>query len=118
MSIKPVVSAAASTSGAVLRRTNAIASNARQSAAAADAAGLALDAAGAIVLLAQLGYDPHQAAAGIAGFQKLVLALQHRRIPPHLHLERLNPARGQKLRALFERIEWEAPADRSADQGR
>jgi acyl transferase domain-containing protein/thioesterase domain-containing protein len=31
------------------------------------------------------------AAAGVAGFIKTVLALQHRRLPPVLHFERLNP---------------------------
>ncbi|MBZ4018994.1 non-ribosomal peptide synthetase/type I polyketide synthase [Streptomyces purpurogeneiscleroticus] len=33
-----------------------------------------------------------EAAAGIAGLLKTVLALKHRKIPPHLNLERLNPA--------------------------
>ncbi|HET7695305.1 MAG TPA: type I polyketide synthase [Vicinamibacterales bacterium] len=32
-----------------------------------------------------------QAAAGIAGLVKLVLALQHRQIPPNLHFEKPNP---------------------------
>jgi acyl transferase domain-containing protein len=32
-----------------------------------------------------------EAAAGISGLLKVVLALQHEAIPPHLHLRRLNP---------------------------
>lgn len=32
-----------------------------------------------------------EAAAGVTGLIKVVLSLQHERIPPHLHFERLNP---------------------------
>ena len=32
-----------------------------------------------------------EAAAGVAGLMKLVLALQHERLPPHLHFQALNP---------------------------
>jgi acyl transferase domain-containing protein/NADPH:quinone reductase-like Zn-dependent oxidoreductase/SAM-dependent methyltransferase len=32
-----------------------------------------------------------EAAAGVAGLIKIVLAIQHEAVPPHLHLQRLNP---------------------------
>jgi myxalamid-type polyketide synthase MxaE and MxaD len=32
-----------------------------------------------------------EAAAGMAGFIKVILSLQHREIPPHLHVQRVNP---------------------------
>ena len=50
-----------------------------------------------------------EAAAGLAGFLKLVLALQRRRLPANLHLQRLNPRlrlEGSALRPLDASIEW------------
>lgn len=49
-----------------------------------------------------------EAAAGIAGVIKAVLALQHQMIPPHLHFQRLNPALAG-LQAIIptQRMAWE-----------
>jgi acyl-CoA synthetase (AMP-forming)/AMP-acid ligase II/3-oxoacyl-(acyl-carrier-protein) synthase/acyl carrier protein len=52
-----------------------------------------------------------EAAAGIAGLIKAVLALQHRQIPPHLHLETVNPHIDLEASPFFiptQLTEWEA----------
>ncbi len=53
-----------------------------------------------------------EAAAGIAGLIKTVLALQHREIPPHLHFKKLNPhisLTGTSFIIPTERRPWVAP---------
>ncbi|WNG36077.1 type I polyketide synthase [Archangium violaceum] len=52
-----------------------------------------------------------ESAAGVAGLIKVVLALQHREIPPHLNFERLNPrASLEGIPAVIptRRTSWEA----------
>jgi polyketide synthase len=50
-----------------------------------------------------------EAAAGVAGFTKVVLGLQHRMIPPNLHFEQLNPLVGSgriPFRIPTESVPW------------
>jgi acyl transferase domain-containing protein len=54
-----------------------------------------------------------EAAAGIAGIIKVILALQHREIPPHLHCDRPTPRfdwQANPLRVPTERTPWIAEA--------
>jgi acyl transferase domain-containing protein len=56
-----------------------------------------------------------EAASGIAGIIKTVLALQHRRLPPHLHFKALNPqipTHGVKLLIPRNSTLWEPVAGR------
>lgn len=55
-----------------------------------------------------------EAAAGIAGLIKVALCLRHRSIPPHLHLERLNPhieLSGTPFEIPTELQPWDVPED-------
>ena len=57
-------------------------------------------------------------AAGVAGLMKLVLALQHGQIPPHLHLQTPNPYidwAAAPLTVPTTLTEWPLPANGSAD---
>ena len=50
-----------------------------------------------------------ESAAGIAGFIKVVLALQHEEIPPHLHFKKLNPyikLDDSQIRIVTEKTPW------------
>ncbi|MES2355415.1 MAG: beta-ketoacyl synthase N-terminal-like domain-containing protein [Pseudomonadota bacterium] len=52
-----------------------------------------------------------EAAAGVAGLIKTVLTLRHRKIPPHLHLQQLNPLialDGTRLAIPTSLQEWDA----------
>jgi acyl transferase domain-containing protein/SAM-dependent methyltransferase len=56
-----------------------------------------------------------EAAAGIAGLLKLVLSLQHRQVPPHLHFKEPNPHvnwAAMPLRVNTALADWPAPAGR------
>lgn len=54
-----------------------------------------------------------ESAAGIAGLIKTVLCLQHKEIPPHLHLKKLNPHisfADTSFELPLERRSWDVPA--------
>ncbi|MEM9490618.1 MAG: type I polyketide synthase, partial [Myxococcota bacterium] len=56
-----------------------------------------------------------EAAAGVAGFIKVVLAMQHKTLPGNLHLRHLNPRiklAGTPLAPLSDAVDWAPIADR------
>lgn len=58
-----------------------------------------------------------ESAAGLAGLIKVVLMMQHGMVPPHLHLEELNPyitGNGHSIAVPTEGISWDPPAGRIA----
>ncbi|NEP08925.1 MAG: alpha/beta fold hydrolase [Symploca sp. SIO2C1] len=62
-----------------------------------------------------------EAAAGIAGLIKVVLSLQHAKIPPHLHLQQLNPhidLDNTSLAIPTELQEWQISQERLSQERR
>lgn len=58
-----------------------------------------------------------ESAAGVAGLIKVVLMMQHGRVPPHLHLKELNPfvtGDGHALTVPTDGVDWDPPSGRIA----